>query len=181
MCCTNPVRVLGVARVVADLQQGGVALGDREDRPGIVALASRPGMHAIDRLAAKLGLFNGAKLRHKVTPLGDGEERVVVTSSPGDILRADRVVFPGQGAARDCMKELKNHGLIEVVHEAAQSKPFLGICMGMQVLMESSEENDGVDCLGLYRGEVKSFKQAIDQDKERLKIKTSSMEPFQYL
>lgn len=98
------------------------------------------------------------------------KDRVVVTSSAGDILRANRVVFPGQGAARDCMNELANHDLIEVIREAAESKPFLGICMGMQVLMESSEENDGVDCLGLYEGKVKSFKNAIDQSKERLKI-----------
>lgn len=98
------------------------------------------------------------------------KDRVVVTSSAGDILRANRVVFPGQGAARDCMKELKNHDLLDVVREAAESKPFLGICMGMQVLMDSSEENGGVDCLGLYSGKVKSFKNTIDQSNQRLKI-----------
>ena len=98
------------------------------------------------------------------------KDRVVITSSAGDILRANRVVFPGQGAARDCMKELANHDLLDVIQEAAESKPFLGICMGMQVLMDSSEENDGVDCLGLYAGKVKSFKNTIDQSKERLKI-----------
>ena len=98
------------------------------------------------------------------------KDRVIVTSSAGDILRADRVVFPGQGAARDCMKELKSHDLLDVVREAAEAKPFLGICMGMQVLLESSEENDGVDCLDLYRGQVKAFKNNIDQSRERLKI-----------
>ena len=97
-------------------------------------------------------------------------ERVVVTSSAGDILRANRVVFPGQGAARDCMKELVNHELVEVIREVAESKPFLGICMGMQVLLESSEENNGIDCLGLYKGKVKSFDGVIDQSKQRLKI-----------
>ena len=98
------------------------------------------------------------------------KDRVIITSSANDISNADRVVFPGQGAAKDCMKELSNHGLIDVVREVAESKPFLGICMGMQVLMESSEENNGVDCLGLYDGEVKAFKNAIDQSKGRLKI-----------
>lgn len=98
------------------------------------------------------------------------KDRVVITSSASDILSADRVVFPGQGAARDCMKELNNHGLIDVIREVAESKPFLGICMGMQVLMESSEENGGVDCLGLYNGHVNAFKNTIDQSEERLKI-----------
>lgn len=91
------------------------------------------------------------------------EDTIKVTSSATDILHADRVVFPGQGAARDCMKELANHDLLDVVVEAAKTKPFLGICMGMQVLLEHSQENNGVDCLGLYQGEVKAFKQAFKQ------------------
>ena len=98
------------------------------------------------------------------------DESVVVSRSAAEILRADRVVFPGQGAARDCMKELQKHQLLDVIRTAAESKPFLGICMGMQVLMQHSEENEGVDCLGLYRGEVKSFKHTIDQSQQRLKI-----------
>jgi len=98
------------------------------------------------------------------------DETVVVSRSSEEILNADRVVFPGQGAARDCMKELKKHQLVDVIRTAAESKPFLGICMGMQVLMQHSEENDGVDCLGFYQGQVKSFKNNIDQSQQRLKI-----------
>ena len=98
------------------------------------------------------------------------EEKVIVSSRAEDILQADRIVFPGQGAARDCMKELANHDLIDVVREVANNKPFLGICMGMQVLMDASEENDGVDCLGFYSGKVKAFKNSIDQSQQRLKI-----------
>jgi glutamine amidotransferase len=97
-------------------------------------------------------------------------EAVVVSRSAEEILSADRVVFPGQGAARDCMKELKKYQLLDVIRTAAASKPFLGICMGMQVLMQHSEENEGVDCLGLYQGQVKAFKNSIDQSKQRLKI-----------
>ena len=97
---------------------------------------------------------------------------IEITSEKNTILDADRVVFPGQGAARDCMRELNNHNLVDVVLESANSKPFLGICMGMQILMDHSEENDGVDCLGLYKGEVKNFTRIINHNNhaERHKI-----------
>ena len=99
--------------------------------------------------------------------------KVILTSSPDEILAADRVVFPGQGAARDCMKELNKAGLIDVIREAATSKPFLGICMGMQVLMEHSEEHNGIDCIGVYKGNTHAFAGKIpvkDIFGERLKI-----------
>lgn len=98
-------------------------------------------------------------------------QHVLVTSDAEAIARADRVVFPGQGAARDCMKELSDRNLNQAIIEAAREKPFLGICMGMQVLLSHSEENNGVDCLGLYSGEVQFFGKDI-QDKQgnRLKI-----------
>ena len=83
--------------------------------------------------------------------------RVCVTHDPDEILRADRVVFPGQGAARDCMAELKRLELDAVIREAVRSKPFLGICMGLQVLLDSSEENDGTPCLGVLPGRVQRF------------------------
>ena len=98
---------------------------------------------------------------------------VILSASADEILAADRVVFPGQGAAKDCMKELNKAGLVDVVREAAASKPFLGICMGMQVLMEHSEEHDGIDCIGIYKGNTHSFAGRIpaeDPSGERLKI-----------
>lgn len=98
---------------------------------------------------------------------------IKITANADDVLAADRVVFPGQGAARDCMSELQKRELIDVVLEAAKTKPFLGICMGMQVLMQRSEENDGVDCMGLYEGQVRHFEGVIgrcDASGERLKI-----------
>jgi len=85
------------------------------------------------------------------------DAKVVLTDNPELVATADRVVFPGQGAARDCMRALNEQGLDEVVRKAAVEKPFLGICMGLQVLMTHSEENDGTDLLNLYAGEVKHF------------------------
>jgi len=84
-------------------------------------------------------------------------QRVLVSSNSDEIANAERIVFPGQGAARDCMAQLKNLKLDEVVLQAASEKPFLGICMGMQVLMAHSEENQGINCMNLYAGDVRAF------------------------
>ena len=98
-------------------------------------------------------------------------QRVLITSDPDEIHQAERVVFPGQGAARDCMRELDERNLREVVMQAAHEKPFLGICMGMQVLVDHSEENDGVACLSLYAGNVRFFgHQLRNAHGEKLKI-----------
>ncbi|RMG37660.1 MAG: imidazole glycerol phosphate synthase subunit HisH [Gammaproteobacteria bacterium] len=86
-----------------------------------------------------------------------GDAQVRITDDPRFIAGADRVVFPGQGAARDCMAAIGEHHLNQAVLDAARSRPFLGICMGMQVLMEFSEENDGTPLLGLFPGRVKRF------------------------
>jgi len=86
-----------------------------------------------------------------------GSARVEVTSSAERIMQADRIVFPGQGAARDCMAELQRLSLDKVVKEAVRNKPFLGICMGLQVLLDASEENDGVQGLGVFPGQVRRF------------------------
>lgn len=100
-------------------------------------------------------------------------DKVVITSSPDEILKADRIVFPGQGAARDCMNELNKRELVEVIKEASNTKPFLGVCMGMQVLMEHSLEGGGINCIGLYKGTVQHFTDHIgakDSEGNRLKI-----------
>ena len=82
--------------------------------------------------------------------------RICVTSKPEEVLAAQRVVFPGQGAMPDCMRELKAHGLREAVLESARSKPFLGICIGLQMLFERSEEGD-TPGLGVLPGKVVRF------------------------
>ncbi|WP_018411843.1 imidazole glycerol phosphate synthase subunit HisH [Methyloversatilis thermotolerans] len=84
------------------------------------------------------------------------DAEVVVTSDPAVVTAATRVVFPGQGAMPDCMRELDARGLREGVIEAAANKPFLGICIGLQMLFEHSEEGD-VPGLSILRGTVKRF------------------------
>ncbi|MFW5431781.1 MAG: imidazole glycerol phosphate synthase subunit HisH [Methylophilaceae bacterium] len=81
---------------------------------------------------------------------------VLVTSDPEKIREAERVVFPGQGAMPECMQELDARGLRDAVIDAAKTKPFLGICIGLQMLFENSEEGN-VDGLGLFQGQVKKF------------------------
>ncbi|NNJ90109.1 MAG: imidazole glycerol phosphate synthase subunit HisH [Gammaproteobacteria bacterium] len=86
-----------------------------------------------------------------------GDAEVRVTDDHEFIRAADRIVFPGQGAARDCMIAIGEHHLNQAILEAARTKPFLGICMGLQVLMQHSQENDGTDLLGLFDGDVVRF------------------------
>ncbi len=86
-----------------------------------------------------------------------GRAKVVVSHDPATILAADRVVLPGVGAIRDCIAEIRRLGLEEVIREAASNKPFLGVCVGMQALMDHSEENGGTACLGLLPGQVNFF------------------------
>ena len=99
------------------------------------------------------------------------DQSVIISSDAGEIANAERVVFPGQGAARDCMRELEDRNLTQVVLSAAKEKPFLGICMGMQVLLNHSEENNGIECLGLYQGNVRFFGNNLKNTAgEKLKI-----------
>ncbi|HUX29116.1 MAG TPA: imidazole glycerol phosphate synthase subunit HisH [Thiobacillus sp.] len=99
---------------------------------------------------------------------------VVVTSDPAVIAEAGRVVFPGQGAAPDCMREIDARGLRQVIMDAARSKPFLGICMGMQVLFEHSEEGDTA-CLGILSGTVQRFPHEAMVDAAGSKLKVPHM------
>ena len=99
-----------------------------------------------------------------------GAGKVLVTSDAAVIREADRVVFPGVGAIRDCMAEIKRLGFDQLVQEVSADRPFLGICVGMQALMERSEENDGVDCIGLFPGQVRFFGKGMVEDGEQLKV-----------
>lgn len=102
------------------------------------------------------------------------EKNVVVTSDPRKILGAERVVFPGQGAMPDCMRELNARGLRDAVISAAASKPFLGICIGLQLLFEHSEEGDCAG-LGVFRGNVKRFSAKDMRDPQGNKLKVPHM------
>jgi len=96
--------------------------------------------------------------------------KVVITDDVDAVRGAARVVFPGQGAMPDCMREMDARGLRPAVLEAARHKPFLGICIGLQMLFESSEEGE-VNGLGLLRGRVRRFADAmVGADGMRLKV-----------
>jgi len=99
-------------------------------------------------------LYSVAKAAEYVS---DANDNIIVTSDAKKINACDKVIFPGQGAAKDCMSALSECDLNSAIIDAAKQKPFLGICMGMQVLMKMSEENNGIDCLGIYPGRVKYF------------------------
>ena len=89
-----------------------------------------------------------------------------ITNSPTAILSAERVVFPGVGAAGSAMQSLKDVGLLDVIKTAVgQRTPFLGICLGAQIVFERSEEDRDVACIGLIRGTVKRFKPSDPWDK----------------
>jgi glutamine amidotransferase len=104
------------------------------------------------------GMGNLRSVKQALLHVSPSNTRVSVSENAEQIANADAIVFPGQGAAKACMKALNNiENLREAVIDSAKNKPFLGICMGMQVLMTHSQENDGTDCLNLFAGEVKAF------------------------
>ena len=101
---------------------------------------------------------------------GSGLE-VIVTQRPEEVRAAERVVLPGQGAMRDCMRELHDSGLKDAVLEAAANKPLMGVCVGMQMLLDHSEEQD-TPGLGLIPGRVRRFQLEglLQPDGSRFKV-----------
>lgn len=99
---------------------------------------------------------------------------VTITSDPATVRAAGRVVFPGQGAMRDCMREIEARGLREAIVEAAREKPFLGLCIGLQMLFEHSEEGD-TPGLGIFPGRVRRFPAAEMIDAKGAKLKVPHM------
>ena len=91
-------------------------------------------------------------------------DRVFLTDNADLINEADRIVFPGQGAMGACMQALNDHNLVDVIKRNAQEKPFLGICLGLQLLFDHSEENGGTKGLSIMSGDVVKF------EKNELKI-----------
>ena len=85
------------------------------------------------------------------------DKKIEVVNTPHAIGRAERVVFPGVGAMRDCMSALHQLDLIDAIKTAAETKPFLGICLGLQALLTDSTENNGIDCLNIVKGHVVQF------------------------
>lgn len=99
------------------------------------------------------------------------DQNVVVTSDATVVKAAKRVVFPGQGAMPDCIRELEAKGLRDAVLDAAKNKPFLGICIGLQMLFSHSEEGD-VAGLDIFSGDVKHFanEKMLGENGEKLKV-----------
>lgn len=91
---------------------------------------------------------------------------VIITKDAQEILAADKVILPGVGAFGDAMTNLKKYGLDEVIHQVVEKgTPFLGICLGLQLLFERSDETPGVEGLGILKGEILRI-----PEKENLKI-----------
>lgn len=86
-----------------------------------------------------------------------GNQRIVISYDTEALLECDRLVLPGVGGVRACMDELRRLELDQMVIEAARKRPLLGVCLGMQVLLERSDENGGVNALGLIPGSVVRF------------------------
>jgi glutamine amidotransferase len=101
----------------------------------------------------------------------DSGLQAIVTSRPEEVRAAERIVLPGQGAMPDCMRELRDSGLLEPVLEAAASRPLFGVCVGMQMLLDRSEEGP-TEGLGLIHGEVRRFDLAgrLQPDGSRYKV-----------
>jgi glutamine amidotransferase len=113
-------------------------------------------------------LHSAASAMEHVAP----DATVLVTSDASEISRADRVIFPGVGAVRDCMAEIRRLGFDQLIKDqVATGKPVLGICVGMQVLLSRSHENNGVDCIDIFSGQVEHFGQPLlDRDGTALKV-----------
>ncbi len=117
------------------------------------------------------GMGNLHSAHKALEKMADGQKSVGISSDPEVIRQAERVVLPGVGAIRDCMAEMAHTGLIPVIRECLNNKPFLGICVGFQALMQMSEENGGIDCLGHFQGQVNYFGEHLTNAQgERLKV-----------
>ncbi len=116
------------------------------------------------------GMGNLHSMAKALEHVAQGTE-IVVSDDPVLIRGADKVVFPGVGAMRDCMAELVRRGLDSAVCEAAATRPLLAVCIGMQALTESSDENNGTRCLGILKGRVRHFGAGLeDENNATLKV-----------
>ncbi|MDG4811394.1 imidazole glycerol phosphate synthase subunit HisH [Hydrogenovibrio sp. 3SP14C1] len=103
------------------------------------------------------GMGNLRSVAKAAEHVAGSNTRICISSKADDIAAADAIIFPGQGAAKACMKALNESNISHTLMQAASEKPFLGICMGLQVLMTHSQENEGVDCLDILKGDVQQF------------------------
>lgn len=116
------------------------------------------------------GMGNLHSVLKSIEAVNDIGAEIFLSSDPDAVVKADKVVFPGQGAMPDCMRELNSYGLAEAVRETTKTKPFFGICVGAQLLFDNSEEGP-TDGLALFPGQVVRFAKGLtDADGSRLKV-----------
>jgi len=98
-------------------------------------------------------------------------EEVVLTRNPQEILQAEKVILPGVGSFGDAMQKLKEYNLIDVIYQVVEKKtPFLGICLGLQLMFESSQESEGVEGLGILKGKIVRIPDSLDESNKPRKI-----------
>jgi imidazole glycerol-phosphate synthase subunit HisH len=120
------------------------------------------------------GSSNLRSVAKALETVADRDHTITISNNPDTILHADKVVFPGQGAMGQCMKSLKEQELDEVIRACILNKPFLGICLGLQSLMDHSDEDGGIKCLGILPGNVIRFTDNI-KDENDVPYKIPSM------
>ena len=120
------------------------------------------------------GMGNLRSVAQAVAHAADSQWDVVIARQPEHIQQAERVVLPGQGAMRDCMQHLRDSGMMQALLEAAASKPLFGVCVGMQMLLEHSEEGD-TPALGLIPGQVRRFDLADQRQADGSRFKVPQM------
>ncbi|MCG8325757.1 MAG: imidazole glycerol phosphate synthase subunit HisH, partial [Thiotrichales bacterium] len=103
------------------------------------------------------GTSNLRSVAKAVEHVADATVRITVTGDPDTIKTADRIVFPGQGAIGQCMQHLREQGLDACIRDCINNKPFLGICPGLQSLMQESDEDGGTEGLNIFNGRVVRF------------------------
>ena len=124
------------------------------------------------------GMGNLRSVAQAVMAAAHGTDiKVVITADPQVVDAAERVVLPGQGAMRDCMRELHDSGLLPAVLDAAAHKPLFGVCVGMQMLLDHSAEGgeDGTASLGIIPGEVVKFDLAGQHQADGSRFKVPQM------
>ena len=107
------------------------------------------------------GMGNIHSVYKSLVKVVDKNSKIKISNSINDIKNSSHIIFPGQGAASECMSSIKKHYDVVELKNLISQKPFLGICMGLQVLMSNSDENNGVNCLDVIDGSVLSFKNKI--------------------
>jgi imidazole glycerol-phosphate synthase subunit HisH len=120
------------------------------------------------------GSSNLRSVTKALETVAGSDHTITVSNDSKIILNADKVVFPGQGAMGQAMSHLKEQDLDSVIRECILNKPFLGICLGLQSLMDHSEEDGGVNGLGVLPGNVVRFKDDV-KDEEGNAYKVPSM------